>query len=353
MNRIAIASSLFLLVSLSSLPVGATHTAIDTFDYPVETTSLEGLDGGNGWLSSWSVASGTLNINTDGTSLDSAAYPFSPIGDRVYSPLTSSGTAVRQFQGIDMGQDGNVLFASFLAQKYSASSTENAANVELRIGTAASTQPIRVGLTSPNGLLLSGTGVGNNNLTTDPDTLPLGDPYFIVMKVTSNVSGANDRVQVTAFGPGDTVPTTEAGLSSWMLERDDYLLNALNDRVYLTMGANAESAIDELRLGYSWGSVTDPNFIPGDFDGLDGLDAKDYQIWKNNVFTGTTYAQGDFNGSGLTDMRDFVLLREAWNQSGIGAFPGTVVPEPSAFALIAMFSAAGAVYFRKATRNCV
>src|SRR5690606_37429383 len=108
--------------------------------------------------------------------------------------------------------------------------------------------------------------------------------------------------------------------------------------VRLVTGNSTLSAeFDEIRVGYAWGSVTNPSFIPGDFNGVNGLDPSDYFILRNNMFTGTTYAQGDYDGSGLTDFRDFIFFREAWNAQGLGAFPSSEnVPEPSFIVVLAI-----------------
>jgi hypothetical protein len=152
------------------------------------------------------------------------------------------------------------------------------------------------------------------------------------------------------YTQGETVPNAEP--TTWDVEHTTFLNStALLNSVRILTGTNARGAFDEIRLGYSWGSVVDPNFVPGDFNS-NGFGLDDYTTLRSNMFTGTTYIQGDMNGSGLVDLQDFLLFREAWNAQGLGAFPGSSeVPEPSAIVLSIISTLIGGLAIRRNFRR--
>lgn len=152
-----------------------------------------------------------------------------------------------------MGEDDNVLYYSFLANKMSQTpDVTTGANLEVDIGTATTTNAMRVGYTSTNGLFVTGANAPGTVSTAD-NFLQEGVTYFIVAKITSKAAVGEDTIQAIAYGPGDSIPLTEPAV--WDVENTMHL-NAFNDRARLWIGPNAEGAIDELRLGSTWASVT-------------------------------------------------------------------------------------------------
>ena len=69
---------------------------------------------------------------------------------------------------------------------------------------------------------------------------------------------------------------------------------------------------------------------------LDGtVDQSDFVILGNSLFTeNTTWSTGDFNGDGLTDVRDFNLL----NDNRSAGLPAFAVPEPAGLSLLAILA---------------
>jgi hypothetical protein len=88
------------------------------------------------------------------------------------------------------------------------------------------------------------------------------------------------------------------------------------------------------------------NFQPGDVDGDLDVDAADYSLIKNNFgLTPAAKNQGDLSGNGIVDLADFLQ----WKQFEAIAVTGAAgaIPEPSAFALAILGSAATARFRRR------
>jgi hypothetical protein len=82
--------------------------------------------------------------------------------------------------------------------------------------------------------------------------------------------------------------------------------------------------------------------VPGDFDSDNDVDGADFVVWQTNFpkQTGGTLATGDADHDGDVDGADFVVWQTNFPYSPSGA---AVVPEPSAFLLVAI---SGLVGFR-------
>ena len=80
-------------------------------------------------------------------------------------------------------------------------------------------------------------------------------------------------------------------------------------------------------------SFPDVDLLQGDFNGDDKINTADYDIWRMNVFTGTTHAEGDFDLNGVVDLDDFGKLKEVIDLGG--AVVGNI-PEPGAVTLFAI-----------------
>jgi hypothetical protein len=219
--------------------------AYEGFDYPNDSPALEGRTGGFGWTAPWSSTTSPLNLTQDDLSLDSPTFQFEPVGDRVFSSAGTQGIGVREFAGIDMAQDGNVLYASFLIKKDGDATTGTGGNnLEVDLGVNGG-QQTRFGSTSGNTFFLTAAA----NAT---GTVVLGDTYLMVMKLTSSAA-TPDLVQASFFGPSDAVPAAEP--ATWALTHNPNV-NAVINTARLWVGTAATGAIDELRLGTTWQSVT-------------------------------------------------------------------------------------------------
>lgn len=315
--------------------------AYEGFDYANDSSPLDGKSGGTGWLAPWVSMTSPFDLSVDDTSLDSPIYPFTPVGDRVSKSAGSQGIGYREFSGIDLSQDGNVLYASALIKKDGdATPGTGGNNLEFDLGVNGGTT-IRFGSTSSQTFFLD----VSSNVT---GSVVLGDTYFLVMKVTSNAA-TPDLVEASFFGPGDTVPGTDP--TTWSLTHN-LDSNAAINTARAWIGASASGSIDEIRLGTTWGDVAifDPNFVQGDFNNSGGLDIGDFNILANNLFSGTTYSQGDFDGNGSVDLRDFISFREAYHAAGF-SLAVDLVPEPATGTLVlATFTVIGIHYRRRSIR---
>lgn len=344
MKRIFSAAAV-LLIALACSSASAIPVATESFDYPNDNSVIHGRTGGFGWTQPWDdTDSDFQRLTANDTSLTVDSYPFPVSGDHVSG--SAAGEAVRGFNGgIDLAQDGQVLFASLLMSKGNGGTTGD--NVEFNLAANGSaTGAIRFGGGSDEAFFLGSsmvTSAGAGRFMTP------GQVYFMLLKVTSSAASP-DLLQASFFGPGDSVPATEP--VTWDLTNNLQSSSAVMNSVRLVTGANATGAFDELRIGFAYDDVAvfDPTFILGDFDGFNGLDPNDYLILRNNMFSGSSYEQGDFDGNGAVDLRDFIGFRETWNAQGLGAFPAAV-PEPSTFALLAFGGLMGGAYYRRRGRR--
>lgn len=79
--------------------------------------------------------------------------------------------------------------------------------------------------------------------------------------------------------------------------------------------------------------IRNVNAADYNFNGF--IDLGDYQLWKS-TFGSTTNAAADGNGNGIVDAADFVIWRDA--RGGAGSGSGTIIPEPSAIALLLLMA---------------
>jgi hypothetical protein len=131
----------FLAVESITPTAKAALIAYEGFDYENSGSSaLLGKSGGTGWPGAWIDGGGTagnagFTVSQDDVSLDSATYPFEPIGDRALAAgtgVSGSSNSMRISRILpstfDMGVEGGVLYASFLMQKTGGASTTAGGN---------------------------------------------------------------------------------------------------------------------------------------------------------------------------------------------------------------------------------
>jgi len=142
----------------------ATLQAYEGFDYPnTGSNLLSGMNGGTGWASPWSFSGTTVpttadnghRLSQDDASIHSAAFPFTPVGDRVVSKGIGPGNntwADRTFTDpFSFSTNGDVRYLSFLFQKdtYAGQTTDD--NMEVNfwsVGASAPVTQVRFGSTS-------------------------------------------------------------------------------------------------------------------------------------------------------------------------------------------------------------
>ena len=334
MNRVALILGTFWLASGGGV-AWAAPSVYDGFNYPNDGSPLTGQAGGFGWGGAWSetgsVAGNQFTLSQNETSLDLPNLPFEPVGDRVVA-LSPGGAgndnrASRTIADPFSLAANGTLYASFLFSKGGAASGSN--NNQELVFLSGTAQAIRLGSTSTNLFWVGAT-------TQTAGSINLGSTYFLVVRVDAVASGT-DTVRLIIFDSAETVPSIEPASYD---QFNNFTSNANLTGLQFHIGNIASGAFDELRLGSTWADVTsaNPNFILGDFDGMNGITVVDYQILRDHLFTGTTYEHGDFNLNGLVDLTDFALFRQKYLSLGFSAadLDGPSVPEPAAVVLFGL-----------------
>ncbi len=239
--------------------VGAVEGLFDYEGFNYAGTSLVGQSGGTGWSGPWvdPTTGGftTDNLSSDNVSLDSDAFPFTPVGKR----FSATGGHISRplSRPVNLGEEGQVTYLSALLAK--TETTEGGSrNLEIGLATgpnvAATGSTIRIGSTSGHQFFL-------RVATNATGTVVAGDAYFIILKVVAHV-GAPNQTYMSIYGPEDTVPTEEP--TTWDLT-NEFTSDLMLTHLKLTVGsAQIKGEVDEIRLGSSYEGVTDPEAPLGD-----------------------------------------------------------------------------------------
>ena len=237
------------------------------FDYPnTGSVLLNTKSGGTGWGGPWqfSGVSATnnagFNVSQDDTSLSTTAFPFAPLGDRVLAMGLGSGANSAQADRllpttVDMGVEGNVVYASLLFRKDTGPATSSD-NMEFtflsNMGVGSPLVQIRVGSTGAERFFVFDAGSVNATF----ENVTLGQTYFVVLKVEAHAGTTPEVYSVVTYTNGETVPTTEP--TTWEGVRNTSVTNAVLDGVRLWIGTVTSGQFDELRVGTTWESVAVP-----------------------------------------------------------------------------------------------
>jgi len=335
MNRVALMLGTLWLGLGGGVAWGA-PSVYDGFNYANDGSPLTGQTGGLGWAGAWSetgsVAGNQFTLSQNETSLDLPNLPFEPVGDRVVALSPGgSGNDNRVSRPIadtfSLAANGT-LYASYLMTKTD-SFTATANNNQELVLLSGTAQAIRLGSTSANQFWV---GVATNTI----GPITQAATYFVVLRVDAVASGS-DMLNMIVFDSTETVPTTEPVSYD---KTHTFSSSATINGVQFHIGNVAAGAFDEVRLGSTWADVTsaNPNFILGDFDGMNGITIADYHVLRDNLFTGTAYEQGDINFSSSVDLTDFALFRQIYQSLGFSAsdLDDASVPEPSAAVLLGL-----------------
>ena len=240
--------------------------AYEGFDYPNTGSNLLASadssitrDGGSGWSGPWRVfgtvepttATNGHRLSQDDVSLDSAAFPFSPIGDRLVSDGIGPGNntwADRTFATpFNFSTEGEVRYFSFLFQKDTGAATTEE-NMEVNfwsVGTGDPLTQLRFGSNSSEQFFF------NNTSSPTFKAHNVGQPYFVVLKLESHLA-TNDTVSAITYAPSDTVPTAEP--AAWESTRSVGIGTTIAG-IRLWIGVHAIGQFDEIRMGTTWADV--------------------------------------------------------------------------------------------------
>jgi hypothetical protein len=314
------------------------------FDYPnTGSNLLAGLDGGSGWGGPWSFFGGIPpeagdtghRVSQDDVSLDSTAFPFTPIGDHVISKGVGPGNntwADRPFAStFDLNSEGEVRYFSFLFQKDTgAAASEDNMELDLwSVGVSGPLPQVRFGSTSGERFFLFHGGSPTSNF----EDVTIGQTYFLVLKLESHAT-TNDIFSAMTFAPNETVPTTEP--ETW--ERVHSVgLGAVISGVRLWIGVPTTGEFDEIRMGESWAdvAVATQTLESADFDGDSDVDGADFLTWQRGVglASGATPSQGDANSDEAIDASDLAIWKAQFGTAGLSG-AADAVPEPASAAMI-------------------
>ena len=295
--------------------------AYEGFDYPnAGSNLLSGADGGSGWGGPWTFFGTTIpttadnghRLSQDDVSLDSLAFPFSPIGDRVVSKGIGPGNntwADRTLANpFNFSAEGEVRYFSFLFQKDTGAATAED-NMEFDLWSVGTTDPltqVRFGSTSGELFFFSNT----SSPTFEPVTV--GQPYFVVLKLEAHAA-TNDVLSVKTYLPSETVPSEEP--TTWDGVRS-VGIGATIAGIRLWIGVQTTGEYDEIRMGTSWADVAvAPQFPTGDYNQNGIVDAADYVIWRKNP-------------GGVFDQADYEVWRQHFGETFGSAAENLAVPEP-------------------------
>jgi hypothetical protein len=78
-----------------------------------------------------------------------------------------------------------------------------------------------------------------------------------------------------------------------------------------------------------------PGFLPGDVDGINGVDLTDFDIIRNHFQqTATMRSEGDLNFDGFVDFRDFRIWKDNFPTPPPEGAGANVIPEPTSGLLL-------------------
>jgi hypothetical protein len=223
--------------------------------------------GGSGWGGPWqfsgsAVTAGGFNVSQDDTSLSSAAYPFTPVGDRVLAAGPGSGPNNLQADRLlgtpfDLSVEGAVLYLSFLFHKATGPGTSSD-NMEINFlsGLTAGTPtvPVRIGSTSAERFFVHDGGSPPAGVQFE--ALTLGTTYFVVLKLEAHAGTTPNVYSAVTYSPSETVPVAEP--TTWDGAYSGSTSNAVLDGIRLWIGVASSGQYDEIRIGDTWASVTVP-----------------------------------------------------------------------------------------------
>ncbi len=202
----------------------------------------------------------------DGASLDSNAFPFTPVGTAVRSsvPGDSYSRADRELSAaatMDLSQDG-VFYLSALFRD----ATTHIQTLKFNDGT---TQGMRFGLVKKTTTSLRAfVDVGPSGCASLVDALDFNVTYFFVVKLVTSASEA-DVISLEVYGPDDIVPLTEP--VAWGATDTASVSTVLNYmRVDVGKGSTC-GEMDEIRIGETWADVAVPEPATLTLLGLGGL----------------------------------------------------------------------------------
>jgi hypothetical protein len=253
-KRTALDDNSRLAIGVHANLVGATGGLYDYEGFNYTGTDLSGQAGGTGWGGAWGNSTTLAELSNDSVSLDSDAFPFAPTGSRMACAGNMTGARVLSHP-VNFSVEGGVTYMSFLVRRGVPTSTTSASDIQFQLRTNGDSIRYRFGITSA-GAFFSTFNASSVPTADSFGTVAADTVYFVVIKLVSSASGS-DQAFVKVYAPTDTVPTVEP--ATW----DKTSTGATSDttnKLRINVGANnSMGEMDEIRVGSTYGSATDPD----------------------------------------------------------------------------------------------
>ena len=233
---------LLVMLGLFATTAEAELLAYEGFDYDVSSsTSLDGRNGGIGWNGAWQTSSASLARPAE--SLDSDAFPFTPVGTRLKDTNGGNGYRILQSGSTIAMDEVGVDYMSVLVKKNSGGYFQ----IEGR-RSSDNLRKFRFGVGSDSKVFIE----IDNTKATASSALTLGTTYFMVVKISH--AETSDTAYLKVYAPGDTVDTSDP--TSWTVQTTDNT-GIVIDKIYWQF-QNISIEADEFRIGTTWADVAAP-----------------------------------------------------------------------------------------------
>jgi len=227
--------------------------AYEGFDYQTPAMSASGQSGGGiGWAQPWVVPNAApMSLNTDESLVRQDAEESSIGGSIDYA---GASQIQRQLATpIRLDQDG-VYYFSFLFRR-SAGSVKPPNTFMLMLSNPRQPEPqkrLSVGAAQPNHVVFANLEGGGARTA-----LPLGyeRTYLLVGKIVAGRKSP-DQVFLRVYRPDEPVDRGEP--ASWSVASRPVQSDLVLDTLTIHVNSESRQAIDEIRLGTTWRSVTAP-----------------------------------------------------------------------------------------------
>ena len=237
--------------------------AYEGFDYQVpELFRTDNANGGFGWNGPW-----TANLTRPVSEGNANPFVLNPreslVRANALEPSVGGSFDYRGFAKyqrrlatpIRLDTDA-VYYLSFLFCRHAPSSDPvNTVAVLLRtteeMERSDSRKRLNIGVKGTNQLFMQLGSTG----TRAPLPLNYGEPYLLVAKIAASASHG-DQVFLRVYGPQETVDHVEP--SSWSVVGRRFQSDQVFDWLEVHLNSKTRQAIDEIRIGTTWPSVTAP-----------------------------------------------------------------------------------------------
>jgi PEP-CTERM motif-containing protein len=215
---------------------------------------------------------------------------------------------------------------------------------------------------SPNGSIVSDPA-SQETVATYSLTFQTPGTYTAYYKMRG-FSSSTDSIYVPdafATDPDNQLTTGQTGAYAWKKDTHTFTISAPNTNVPLELRLGMreqQSEIDAIVLNLS-SSLTNAQLdnlfavLPGDYNGDNIVDARDYLVWRDTLGSTTSLA-ADGDGDHVIGAGDYaVWLNHFGTSMGSGGFGSDPVPEPATIQLFALALTAGAAGFRRNATSIV